>query len=79
MDLESLSSMVEQLEKMTSRKTKEADVHMIDNTSVLLLPMQTQLLDLINNRFNLLKHLTESTLCYPCVWQISTLTCWKGS
>ena len=34
MDLESLSSMVEQqVKKMISRKTKEADVHMIDNTS----------------------------------------------
>ena len=34
MDTESLSSMVEQqVKKMTSRKTKEADVHMIDNTS----------------------------------------------
>ena len=34
MDPKSLSSMVEQqVKKMTSRKTKEADVHMIDNTS----------------------------------------------
>ena len=45
MDAESLSSMVEQqVKKMTSRKTKEADVHMIDNAleslGVLLLLMQ---------------------------------------
>ena len=34
MDPESLSSMVkQQVKKMTSRKTKEADVHMIDNAS----------------------------------------------
>ena len=34
MDLESLSSMVEQqVKKMIGRKTKKADVHMIDNTS----------------------------------------------
>ena len=34
MDPESLSSMVEQqVKKMTSHKTKEADVHMIDNAS----------------------------------------------
>lgn len=34
MDLESLSSMVEQqVKKMTGRKTKEADVHMVDNAS----------------------------------------------
>ena len=34
MDPESLSSMVEQqVKKMTSRKTNEADVHMIDNAS----------------------------------------------
>ena len=65
---------------------------------VLLLLMQTQLLDLINNRLSLLKHLTkplirkgrqthlvplgektESTLHYPCPWQIFMLTCWKGS
>ena len=32
MDTESLSSMVEQqVKKMTSHKTKEADVHMVDN------------------------------------------------
>ena len=32
MDPESLSSMVkQQVKKMTGRKTKEADVHMIDN------------------------------------------------
>ncbi|KAL0014013.1 hypothetical protein SO802_001082 [Lithocarpus litseifolius] len=34
MDSKSLSSMVEQqVKKMTSRRTKEADMHMIDNTS----------------------------------------------
>ena len=34
MDPESLSSMVEQkAKKMTSHKTKEADVHMVDNAS----------------------------------------------
>ena len=34
MDPESLSSMVkQQVKKMTSHKTKEADVHMIDNAS----------------------------------------------
>ena len=34
MDAESLSSMVEQqVKRMTGRKTKEADVHMVDNTS----------------------------------------------
>ena len=33
-DLESLSFMVEQqVKKMTDRKTKEADVHMVDNAS----------------------------------------------
>ena len=33
-DPESLSSMVEQqVKKMTSHKTKEADVHMVDNAS----------------------------------------------
>ena len=32
MDAESLSSMVEQqVKRMTGRKTKEADVHMVDN------------------------------------------------
>ena len=34
MDVESLSSMVEQqVKRMTGRKTKEVDVHMIDNAS----------------------------------------------
>ena len=34
MDPESLSSMVkQQVKKMTGRKTKKADVHMIDNAS----------------------------------------------
>ena len=34
MDAQSLSSMVEQqVERMTARKTKEADVHMVDNAS----------------------------------------------
>ena len=34
MDAESLSSMVEQqVKRMTSCKTKEADVHMVDNAS----------------------------------------------
>ena len=34
MDAESLSSMVEQqVKRMTGRKTKEVDVHMIDNAS----------------------------------------------
>ena len=34
MDVKSLSSMVEQqIKRMTSRKTKEADVHMVDNAS----------------------------------------------
>ena len=34
MDVESLSSMVEQqVKKMTGHKTKEADVHMVDNAS----------------------------------------------
>ena len=34
MDTKSLSSMVEQqVKKMTSRKTKEVDVHMVDNAS----------------------------------------------
>ena len=65
---------------------------------VLLLLMQPQLLDLISNKFSLLKHLTKplireggqthlvplggkagSILCYPCPWQIFTLTYWKGS
>ena len=64
MDAKSLSSMVEQhVKKMTGRKTKEADVHMVDNTSkkprLLLLPM---LLDPINNRLNLLKHPTELSI-----------------
>ena len=34
MDAKSLSSMVkQQVKRMTSRKTKEADVHMVDNAS----------------------------------------------
>ena len=33
MDTESLSSMVEQVKRMTGCKTKEADVHMVDNAS----------------------------------------------
>ena len=34
MDVESLSSMVEQqVKRMIGRKTKEADVHMVDNAS----------------------------------------------
>ena len=64
MDTESLSSMVEQqVKKMTGCKTKEADVHKVDSASkglgVLLMLMQTQLLDLISNKLRLLKHLTK--------------------
>ena len=34
MDAESLSSMIkQQVKRMTSRKTKEADVYMVDNVS----------------------------------------------
>ena len=61
MDANSLSSMVDQqVKRMTGCKTKEADVHMVDNASkglgVLLLPILPKLLNLINNRISLLKH-----------------------
>ena len=64
MDPEFLSSMVEQqVKKMTSRKIKEPDVHMVNNASEkprgITFAYVTQLLDLICNKFNLLKHLTE--------------------
>ena len=63
MDPKSLISIIkQQVKKMSGRKVKEANVHMVDNASkgveVLLLLMQPQLLDLIINRFSLLKHLT---------------------
>ena len=63
-DLESFSSMVEQqVKKMTGCKTKEVDVHMIDNASKRLrgitVAYATPALDLISNRVNLLKLLTE--------------------
>ena len=48
MDAESLSSMVEQqVKRMTSRKTKEADMHMVDNAL---------------ERVSLLKHLTKALI-----------------
>ena len=64
MDAESLSSMVEQqVKRMTGYKTKEADVHMVDNTSErprgVAHTYTTPLPDLISNRISLLKHLTE--------------------